>query len=99
MSKRRIPIRKVKRAIILYEIWNLTKSEIARLLRISKSTVEKYLFYYKNSSLHHTDLSKLSDNEFFVVLIGREKKSIPFKYSLLQKQTAYLNWNFKRIIP
>lgn len=86
MSKRRIPIRKVKRAIILYEIGNLTKSEIARLLRISKSTVEKYLFYYKNSSLHHTDLSKLSDNEFFVVLIGREKKSIPFKYSSLQKQ-------------
>ena len=86
MAQRRVPASKLKRAIILYKIGNLGKSQVAKMLRMSRSTVKKYLSYFEKSGLHYTHITKLDDNQFLAApLPAKEKKSISSRYSVLQK--------------
>ena len=56
MPKPRISVYKASRAIELFAIRGLNKSQISRALHLSRGTVRKYISYYENSDLTYIDI-------------------------------------------
>jgi transposase len=63
MPHPRISIYKASRAIELFAIRGLNKSQISRALHLSRGTVRKYISYYENSDLTYIDILLNSDKQ------------------------------------
>ena len=83
MSHKRITSRKIKGVVIHHAIHGVGTTSIARSFNISRSTVHKYLTYYKNSGLVHTDILKLSANEIVVSIVPKQYIHENCRYSIL----------------
>jgi transposase len=63
MPGKRISYSKVSRLTHLYALSGLNKSEISKLLNITRGTVRQYINYYEQSDLTYKDILLLRDKE------------------------------------
>jgi transposase len=84
MPQKRISKTKIKRLIVLYSVTNLNKSELCDIVKISKSTANKYLNQYKKSDLSYPDIKKLTGQNLINAL-GFKKPYYSKRYELLEK--------------
>jgi len=84
MPNKRISISKIKRLIVLYSVTNLNKSELCKLVIISRSTANKYINQYQNSDLVSSDIKNLNGQDLINAL-GFKKPYYSKRYELLEK--------------
>ena len=84
MPQKRISISKIKRLIVLYSVSNLSRSELSKLLKISRSTANKYINQYQNSGLVLSDIKKLAGQDL-IQHLGFKKPYYSKRYELLVK--------------
>jgi len=63
MPGKRISYSKVSRLIHLYALSELNKTEISKLLNITRGTVRQYINYYEQSNVTYKDILLLKDKE------------------------------------
>jgi transposase len=88
MANRRMTLSKLKELIKLYEK-NLSKSQIANVLGISRPTLYNYLCVIDKLSIKYCDVCNMSDSEV-KELFNFDKKIITDRYLILTQKFPYI---------
>lgn len=87
MPAKRISSKKVKGILILYALYGLNQSQLARMNKVSKSSVNEYVALYEKSMLSLSDLMNLKDRDIInVLLLDRKKTPENTRFLFLQGQ-------------
>lgn len=88
MANRRITLSKLKEIIKLYEK-NLSKSQIANALGISRPTLNNYLNIVEKLNIKYADVVNMADSEV-KELFNFDKKIITDRYLILSEKFPYI---------
>jgi hypothetical protein len=75
MPAKTLSVQKIRNIIILDAVSKPSLRELARVFRISKSSVGKYLAAFNHSSLSISETRRLGDNEFLIAISPTQRRS------------------------
>ncbi len=96
MANRRTSIVKIKEAIRQFKTCNLSKSQIARALNISRPVVIQYIADFEATGLKYEEIKNMPDDKFMELFEKKKGLTKCQKYQQLSKKFNYFTTELKR---
>src|SRR4030042_5038850 len=95
MSRRRIPVEKIREILRLRELAHLSDRTISRVLNIPRPIVKRYLEDVSRAGLDYTAVKTMDDDTLLEILEGKVTLSSP-RYEVIRSQFDYYLKELKR---